>query len=490
MNPIHRLGSLVARVPAPLRATALYMLAMVWGRAMAMITVPLLARTLPPGDLGRLDLLSSFAEIGGMLAGAGLVDALYRFGGNDAAGRRAAGQVMGLALGVAGVVGGAIAIFSSSIAAAMPLPTAPSEVLLLGTAAALEPVIGVPLAWLRMNGRAALFTVVAVARVTIQLGLVIALVANGSGIWGVVLAGWAAATLTALVGTGLQARDTGLRLVPAETARVLAYGLPLIGSAMAAFVLGTADRWLLAGVVPAAALGFYALATKAAMILSMLMQPFEMWWYPRRIALLKAPDGREQSARALGAGMAWLITGSAITAAAGPMLIHIAAAPAYAPAAVYVPWLVLCIALSSVCSMANVGCYVGRTGALPMALNSAAAVVALGFYLLLIPRFGVAGAIAATVIAQAARLVMFAAVSQRIVRLPWPVGRIVLATVPAIAAAAAPQWLPLWPGTLLGGALAVVTAGGVVALGLVAIPDRFRPARFRRAPALPALGTV
>jgi O-antigen/teichoic acid export membrane protein len=442
---MRRLSSLLARVPSGLRATLCYALAMAWTKGLAMLTVPLLTRMLTPAEYGRLELLSSAAEIGGLIAGAGLIDTLFRFASApDAEGRQAGARIAGLSLLVAAIGIVVATLLSPTIAAAMPLVTPSGDIVLLGIAVALEAAVGVPLGWLRMNGRARAFAAISILRATLQAGMVAALVASGHGIEGVLWAGCATCLIIASLMTVRQARDTGIALAPRASLRMLAYGLPLIGSGVASFVLGTADRWLLAGNVSAATLGQHALAAKVALVVALLAQPFELWWYPQRLGLIHTPAGLARSSRIVGAGAAGLLCAGAATALFGPWLISVMAPASYAPAKTMLPFLVVALVLQLLSSMANAGCYARKTSHVTMVVTCVAAAVTLGLYLLLIPRFGVNGAIAAALVGQAVRLAVFAVISQRTVPLIWPFWRLAITAVAAMATGAAPlAGLPL-----------------------------------------------
>ncbi len=435
----NRITKLAASIPAGLRATLCYAFAMAWTKGLAMLTVPLLTRMLSPAEFGRLELLSSAAEIGGLIAGAGLIDTLFRFAsvpGKD--GRQAAARIVGLSLLIAAIGIIAITLFAPAIARAMPLPTPGRDIVLLGVAVSLEAAIGVPLGWLRMHQRAGAFAGLSVLRATLQAGLVVALVTSGFGIEGVLWAGCATCLIIASLLTARQIKETGIAVAPAASLRMLAYGLPLIGSGFASFVLGTADRWLLAGSVSAEALGHYALAAKIAMVVALLAQPFELWWYPQRLGLIHTREGLARSSRVVSAGAAGLLCAGAATALIGPWLISIMAPASYAPARTMVPFLVVALVLQLLSSMANAGCYARNTSNVTMAVTGVAAAITLGLYLLLIPAYGVNGAITATVAGQAIRLVIFAVISQRTVPLAWPLRHLAVVAMAACATGAAP----------------------------------------------------
>ena len=454
-----------------LRHAVLYGASLAWTKALAMLTLPLLTALLVPADFARLELLSSAAEIGALFAGAGLVDTAYRFAsGHDSAARRAAAEILGLGtlIALAGIA--LVMALASHIAPLMPLATSSSEIMLLGVAVALEALIAVPLAWLRMRGRAGHYAAAAALRATLQAGLVSAFVVLGWGVAGVLAGGMVAAVAAAGALAVGQARESGIVIAPHRAGRLLADGTPLIGSGLASFLLGTADRWLLAGTVPAASLGQYALAAKIAMIAALLTQPFELWWYPRRIAVLHGPDGHARSVRTATSGLVLTMLAAAATSVGGPLLIHALTPPAYHPAADLVPWLAAAMALQSFGSLVNVGCYAGRTGAMPMTANLLAAMVAVAGYGLLIPSYGVQGAIAATLAAQTARFALFLLLSQRQVRLAWPLRPLMLPLAASVAAAALPQ-LAGHGVAAYAAALAMLAAGAIGGITGGALPS-------------------
>jgi O-antigen/teichoic acid export membrane protein len=431
---------------------------------------------LSPAQFGLLEVLSSMAEIGALIAGAGLVDTLYRFAGTGTgdATRAAAARVMGLAASVALIAAVILALGAGPLARIIPAAATHTQVLLLGLAVALEPLIGVPLAWLRMGGRSGRYTAVLIGRATLQTALVAILVRAGWGVQGVLAAGLAATATSALIlGTG-QARATGIRVAPRAWGGLLRYGVPLVGAGLAAFVLGTADRMLLSGHVTAASLGQYGLAAKFSMMAALLTQPFELWWYPRRLAILAEPDGRARSARVVGIGAAFVMLAATGAAVAGPLLIGVLTPVAYHPAMRYVPFLAAALALQSFGSLLSVGCYAGHSGNRSLAVNGAAAAVALAGYLLLIPAHGVAGAVAATVIAQAARAWLFHRLSRRQVPIAYPMRAIALVAMACLLAAMLPQVLaPGWA-SLLGG------AAGLAAATAIAVLTRLVPLDIRK----------
>ena len=325
------------QIPAALRSAGLYAGAMVWTKGLGLLLLPVVTALLPAAEYGRMELLGSVAEIAALVAGAGLVDTLYRFGSvAGAEGRRSAAQVAGLAL-VVSLAGLLLAALLSPLGALLPMPASSTEVMLLGITVALEAAIGVPLAWLRMQGRAAHYAALVVLRGTLHSALMALLLWQGFGVAGMLAAGAAASLLAALALLGGQARMTGVQVAPAAWKHLLAYGLPLTAGGLAAFLLGTADRWFLASHVDAVALGQYALAAKLGLVMAFLTQPFDLWFYPRRIALYGEANGPAEVARLSTAGAAVTLLAAALAALAGPVLIRWATPAEYHGASAYVP---------------------------------------------------------------------------------------------------------------------------------------------------------
>ncbi len=461
------------RAPPGLRAVALYMVAIVCTKAISLLMLPVTTASLPPAEFARLELLLSAAEVGMLLAGAGLVQTLYRFGaaaGEE--GRRAAAEVAGLTVTIALLGCTAAVTLAIPLSRLFPMPVSGVEVALLGILVAVEAAVDIPLTWFRMQGRATHFAAVVVGRTLLQATLMATLLLAGYGVTGIMLAAAAAATLTAAGLTVSQARNTGLRLAPKAWGGLLVYGMPLIGGGFASFVLGTADRWFLVGAVTPETLAHYALAAKLAAVTVVFVQPFDLWWSAQRLQVLAASGGAERTAQVVGTGAALTVLACATMALAGPLLIAVATPPAYHAAGAYMPWLVAAVGLQVMSHLVDVGCYLGRTGARPLALNSLAAAVALLGYVLLIPRWGVEGAIAATLAAQAVRFAAFHHVSRRHAPIAYPLCRIGLMAAAAASASVLPQILPPGP-TVAAGlvALAALTALGL-ALRLLPSPGR------------------
>jgi O-antigen/teichoic acid export membrane protein len=311
--------------------------------------------------------------------------------------------------------------------------------------------------------------VLTLARGVLQAILSTALLAYGAGVTGIIAGGTIATLIEVVAILALILPETGLSLGPARLRSLMIYGLPILFAGCAAFTLGSLDRWMLADAVSASDLARYGVAAKISAVAATLVQPFNMWWTSKRFIVLNGPNGKQAIARNATIGIVIALLAAVVTALGGPLLILLLTPAEYHSAAAYVPWLVLAFAAQEVGTFLNTGCYDRADGFASLGINLAAAGLIVVLYLLLIPPFGVAGAIAATIGAQGARSLLYHAVSQRRVRLEYPGLRLTLLCIGCCIGVFG-AYTGLQP---VGAAVAAVPLAA--ALGLIALQMKLLP---------------
>lgn len=398
------------RLPAVAAGPLLYGLSLALSKGVSLLLMPWVAAHLPPGEYGRLEIVSTTLEFVGLVLAFGLGDTLFRFAGvtsGPAEQEQRAALIAGAALVLAAGCAALLQLVAPLIRDLLPIPVSDGVFRLCLLAVAAGGLIELPLAWLRLRDRPHHFLAFMALRAGLQLVLVAGFVALFADAEAVLAASSIAELVLAASLTLLQGRTSGFAFSRESWSWLRAYSLPLLVSGLAAFALGSCDRWFLAGQVSAADIGRYAIAAKLALASALLMQPFGMWWYARRLRVLAEPDGLRRSADAVALGFAVLAGAAATVAIGGPAFIRLALPPSYAAAASFVPWLVLASVMNETASLLNVGVYARHTAWRVAAVNGAGALAALAGYAVLIPRAGVDGAIAATLLAQAVRIVGF-----------------------------------------------------------------------------------
>jgi O-antigen/teichoic acid export membrane protein len=227
------------------------------------------------------------------------------------------------------------------------------------------------------------------------------------------------------------------RLAPQVLATAASYGLPLALASSAHFLLSYADRFMIERMLDLDAVGTYSvpydIAAKLGEVLSTPVQLaavpiiFRMW----------IVEGRDAASRfssdVLTYVMAILLPIATLYLVYNEALIVVLASEKYADAAWLTPFLLPGIVMGSINFIVTAGLTVQKRTMVLAALVCGAALLNVGLNLILIPRWGLAGAAVATTIAYAALLAsnILAAGAALELRLRWEI------LVKAVAATAA-----------------------------------------------------
>ena len=404
----------------PLVAVAVYGLSILMLKGFSLLTIPLYASYLNPAEFGRLDIAVSLIEFTGLCAALGLADTLYRFAasGDSDQRRLAQAEIFGSGLLGASIIMVIAQLLASSIHASfnMTIGVWPLRAGLF--AAAITGLIEMPLAWMRLNDRAFVYLSFITIRTLAQIGISWFLLASNYGAASILYASLAVNIASTSVFATLASRAGGIRLTKTGTRNMANYGLPLVGGGLAMYALGTFDRLFLAQAVTAQDIGHYAIAAKLGLATALFIQPLALYWFPKRIAVLDEPDGVARNAAVWGIGFSILITGATFTTLIMPLFVRFGLPHAYAGALSYLPWLILASVMNELVSLSSAGAYKRQAGYEILGVNSVAATVALVGYVALIPYFGVAGAILATLSAHGVRLSIFILRSRAVAPVP------------------------------------------------------------------------
>ena len=412
-------------------------------KGISLLMLPVLTHQLLPREYGQLEVLLTIINLGSLILGFGLVDALYRFAGmaqNDAERKQVVARVFGLVWVIALASLVVLWLLAPQVQRLLPAEARLADVRWVLSALPFEGVIGVPLAWLRMRNQARLFFVVTAGKAVIQSLLTGWWLWLGWGVSGVLASGTLTCIALALLLSLWQWRDSGIRFDWQSYRPLMRYGMPLVVSGLAGFALSGLDRWLLADVVGETLLAYYAVAGKLALAVGLLLQPFALWWYPRRFMLLKEPDGLRLNAHysVLGSVLGFATAG--VVGLTAPLLIHWLTPQSYHGAIAYIPLLVLGMAVRNVSDLLNVGCFSGEESKAQMFINLGCSALGVTGFLLTIPQFGVGGVIWTLLLVYMVRALAFYLVSQRLLPLPYRLSMLWASSAGSLAM----MWLGQW----------------------------------------------
>ncbi|MDH4079716.1 MAG: oligosaccharide flippase family protein [Nitrospira sp.] len=308
---------------------------------------------------------------------------------------------------------------------------------LLGSKAVIALALGALLAWIGLGTIAPL------------LGLIVshalALLVFGLGAWNAVRPAW----------PGAQALREQLR-----------YGLPLMVSFALVWVVSSSDRLLLAWFLDEAAVGAYAAGYDLAFqVITLLLVIINTAAHPLAINALEnqGPAAATEQLRINGE----LIFVAALTAAAvlfvlSPVLVPWLIGVSFRDDALRIlPWIVLASALAGIKAyFFDMAFHLGRRSGWLVITGGLAALANVGLNLVLIPRYGITGAAAATLAAYGSAMVASAWFGARVFPMPSTQPLLAKALVIALLTGVVSHWL--LPDGLA--ALSQLAMGAVLAL--------------------------
>ncbi|AZZ92825.1 lipopolysaccharide biosynthesis protein [Hahella sp. KA22] len=405
------------------RQAVYYGLGLVLMKGVSFVMLPVITHYLSPHEYGRLDVLLTLMNLLGLVIGLGVVDAMYRFAGmasSEQQRRKVIGSAYFLSCLAGVVVFAALRPATSWLNQWLPASYSDQELSLCLAALALSGFISVPLAWMRMQDRAEWFFCFSVGKACLHAALVYVLLRRGMRLEAVLWGALASNAALALAALAVQSRHIAPSAAATLARPLLKYGLPLVGGGLCIFLTQGAERWLLAGLGGAEDLAVYGVAAQFALVVALAIEPYTLWWFPRRFTVLGRADGVALNAHYAAAGAMMALSVAIGAGCVGPWALRWLLPPEYDMAAQLLPWLALAMGLKQCSHLMNVGCYVETNTRLPTALNVLVAVVAVPAYALAAAHSGVFGVVYAAVLIYALRFAVFVCASQRRLRLNYP----------------------------------------------------------------------
>ncbi|UTV26731.1 lipopolysaccharide biosynthesis protein [Photobacterium atrarenae] len=399
-----------------LPSVAAYAVGLVVSKLVGLVMQPLLTRWLSPASFGEYATLITLANLISLIMLVGMVDSLYRFASDPKyPTARVYRSAWSLTLLTSVLTALPFLIWPQWIAAWLPGDLSAFSVRCLVVSLALGTHSALQLAKLRIDDQALRFLRVQVIFALAQGGFML-LLTPVMGVDGLMLAG----VLAQAVQWGLLHRPCP-RLTLADARLLLRYGIGIAVSGGVGFIAFGAERFVLASAIGTAELAVYAIAMQWAVAATLLLDPFNLWWFPQRFRHLQSPGGKAYVARMsiFGSQCAALI--GAILIALGCPFLLLWLPESYHQASDILPLLAWMMVIKYLSTQLNTGCYYQQNSDLTMVISAACAALALLLMWLVIPRFGLYGAVWAGLLVQSCRFTLFLGFSQRLLPLNYPV---------------------------------------------------------------------
>lgn len=390
-----------------------YAAGLVLMKGVSFIMLPIVAGALSTTDYGQLELWLSILNVGGIILGFGLIEALYKQAGE------AKGNAFDTLNSTATIQQLIIAVMA--LIAAVPIglfvlstwtQISSTDFILVTLTLIVSCAINMPLTWLRLVDNARLFFLLTSSKAVIQAVLTFAFLHYGLGLTGVLLSGLLSSLYLAILLLVKQWCSLSFSWDAHIAKQMRHYGLPLIFSGALLFVAAGAERWVLAATVGLDSLAQYAIAMQFALIVAFLCEPLTLWWFPKRFQILNEENGKVKTVRiaeTLCHTTIWFAMSIALFA---PVIIENWFPARYHEASQWIPWLALGIAFKQISHTLTTGCYIDKQPKIVLKINTIMAVAALTVFTLSSWLFGIQGVVFAFVVLYALRAYLFDRASQ------------------------------------------------------------------------------
>ena len=273
----------------------------------------------------------------------------------------------------------------------------------------------VPFNVYRIEGRTGRFATLMFLRAAGTVALRLALVVWFSmGVLGLVLADLILTGVVALCLAPTTAELLRLRFSGPMLREALGYGLPRLPHGMAHQVTALSDRWVLNAYLSADQVGVYALGATFGLSVKLFLSAFGYAWTPFAFDAMNRPAAKDVYRRVTTYVTGLLVLLATVLAAVSEDLVRLMTAPSFHGAAAVIPWIAAGVVCQGFYQTTAVGLSIMKRTALMPVATAAAAAVAIGTNLLLVPRFGIAGAAWSTMCAYGTLAVVGYLLSQRV----------------------------------------------------------------------------
>ncbi|WP_114787597.1 lipopolysaccharide biosynthesis protein [Vibrio tetraodonis] len=401
-----------------IKSMSLYAASLLMMKGTSLIMLPFMATYLTPSEFGHLELLSVTTVFFSLLVGLAMHENLYRFIGTLQKENERYSKVCELC--TASLVTSFILalLFASLFFTLFLSDTAitSQQALLITIVISVEAPLAISLAWLRLNNKAWVFFKVSLVTLITQILLIVWILITSPSVT-LIFAVGVLCTVCQTIYLYIHNRFKFQLPNFVNYKHYLKYASPLMLSAIVAFGLSGAERWIIAEAHPLETLGIYAVAAKFALALGILIQPFHMWWMPKRFELLET-QGRTKVVYHTQQGISALcILGVSVTWVS-QCFIMVALPSTYHLASQLVSICIIIMLLKELTELLNIGVlYAQRTQSL-FYINIVATVTALSLAWSL-KGAGVAAILLCLCLGQFIRILLVTYMSQSLYRLPY-----------------------------------------------------------------------
>ena len=406
----------------------------------ALVMLPIYTRYLDPADYGAIEMLTMALEFAGILLGLRISQAMFRFYilEDDENQKKLIVSTVFVAvimLSVVGVV--ALELLSPLLVVVLFGDTAYlMEFRLFVFTLVTMAISNTGMAFIQAQQRPLLYVVMSVLTLVLQVsGNIYFVVYRELHVLGVVNSALISGLAISIVLSIFIVQKVGLRIKVDVLFRLYQFVYPLIAASIAGFYVAYSDKYYLRLFGDLASVGLYALAGRLASILATFYTTFNQSWSAARFEIYKQINCRETFAQVFK-----LISVASILVAAGLIMfskdvIYFMTDESYHDAIKIIPWFVLAVFIRLYVPFFNFGILLTEQTKFLAYASWIKAGVSTVLYLLLIPSFGIMGAVIALLMSNLVETVYVYMKSQKLFDMGlnvFPIVLVLLSCVPLL----------------------------------------------------------
>ena len=440
INRSARVEGHIALLRSFVKSSGIYALASVALPLINLVLAPFLTHYLSPTDYGILTILTTFISLGAGISQLGLASAFFRAYGYDYTSNDDRRDVLATATwllcSISALIVAAGVIFAPFLAGVFFGRSTFSSLIALAVGVVALQNLTVPgFAWMRAEGRAAFYAILAICSLLITLvanlylvgilhmGVIGSLLATGSGYAGVIIC-----TIPFIL------VRAGIRMRVHIARSMLTYGLPLVLNLVSYWILQLSDRYLLTVFGSLAQTARYAVAYTLGSAMSVVvLGPFTLAWPTTMFAIAKREDAVQVFKLVFRWFGVFLLFAAFALSCLGTILLDWLFPLSYHSSAFIVPIVATSIAFYGIYYIFMVGANVVRKTWLTAVFTTIAAIVNVSLNLFLIPHYQAMGAAASTLLAYIVLALVAYVVNQRIYPISFEIGRFIVALLVGVA---------------------------------------------------------
>lgn len=276
-------------------------------------------------------------------------------------------------------------------------------------------------AYIVINQQSIFFSVLSLIRLIISLSLnIYFIVYLNMGVYGFLYSSLIVAVLFTIVMHVNALSKVGFRFDREIARHVFGFSLPLLPGYVAMFIRGNADRYILRTTLGLAQVGVFEMVFKFATLIGFLVgEPFMRTWAMKQLEICEKPEGPQTMADIFTLHLSILLFAALVLCLEIPLLLKVLTPPEF-----WVGGAIALLAVSSrVLGMVYYHFYFGlvytKSTLTISKIQAASAVVSVSLNLLLIPRFGLLGALIASICAVSCQCLLALRVSRSHYFIPY-----------------------------------------------------------------------